>query len=146
MKPTIIAISIVLAALCGVAHAQSNEEVFTWTCSENKQFKTSGTTEKVRLIWEAKTYDLERQTSLPGSLRYKNTTTGHDLVVLGNKAMLFNIKSGTRLADFCQTAEMKTGKLPHLFAGAEPFTQNKTFFIGINLKAENFSAFFRLRY
>ncbi|MEY4059160.1 MAG: hypothetical protein RL551_399, partial [Pseudomonadota bacterium] len=45
-------------------------------------------------------------------------------VVLGNKAMLFNIKSGTRLADFCQTAEMKRGDLPHLFADAEPFTQN----------------------
>jgi hypothetical protein len=67
---------------------------------------------------------LERQTSLPGSLRYKNTSTGHDLVVLGNKAMLFNIKTGNRLADFCQTVEMKSGKLPHLFAGAEPFVQN----------------------
>jgi hypothetical protein len=67
---------------------------------------------------------LERQTSLPGSLRYKNTSSGHDLVVLGNKAMLFNIKAGIRLADSCQTAEMKSGKLPHLFAGAEPFTPN----------------------
>jgi hypothetical protein len=43
--------------------------------------------------------------------------------VLGNKAMLFNIRAGTRMADFCQTADMKTGKLPHLFAGAEPFEQ-----------------------
>jgi hypothetical protein len=76
------------------------------------------------LTWESKTYDLDRQTSLPGSLRYKNTNSGHDLVVLGNKAMLFNIKAGIRLADFCQTADMKTGKLPHLFAGAEPFVQN----------------------
>jgi hypothetical protein len=57
-------------------------------------------------------------------LRYKNSSSGHDLVVLGNKAMLLNIKSGTRLADFCQTAEMKTGKPPHLFANSEPFTQN----------------------
>jgi hypothetical protein len=38
--------------------------------------------------------------------------------------MLFNIKAGIRLADSCQTAEMKSGKLPHLFAGAEPFTPN----------------------
>jgi len=108
----------------GSAPAFAGEEVTTWTCSESKQFNTSGTTEKVRLTWESKTFDLNRENSLPGSLRYKNTATGHDLVVLGNKAMLFNIKSGTRLADFCQTADMKTGKLPHLFAGAEPFTQN----------------------
>ena len=123
MKKTLLSISLALACLSGVTSASADEEVFTWTCSDSKQFKTSGTTEKVRLTWESKTYDLDRQTSLPGSLRYKNTTTGHDLVVLGNKAMLFNIKTGTRLADFCQTAEMKMGKLPHLFAGTEPFVQ-----------------------
>jgi hypothetical protein len=124
MKQTLLIVSLALAGLLGSAPATANEEVSVWTCSESKQFKTSGTTEKVRLTWESKTFDLNRENSLPGSLRYKNATTGHDLVVLGNKAMLFNIKSGTRLADFCQTAEMKTGKLPHLFAGAEPFTQN----------------------
>ena len=124
MKKTLLIISLATAGLLGSASAIASEEVTTWTCSESKQFKTSGTTEKVRLTWESKTFDLKRENSLPGSLRYKNTGSGHDLVVLGNKAMLFNIKSGTRLADFCQTAEMKTGKLPHLFADAEPFTQN----------------------
>jgi hypothetical protein len=124
MKKTLLIVSMAVAGLLGSASAIANEEVSTWTCSESKQFKTSGTTETVRLTWESKSFDLKRENSLPGSLRYKNTNTGHDLVVLGNKAMLFNIKSGTRLADFCQTAEMKTGKLPHLFAGAEPFTQN----------------------
>ena len=124
MKQTLLIVSLATAGLLGSASAIASEEVSTWTCSESKQFKTSGTTEKVRLTWESKTFDLKRENSLPGSLRYKNTNTGHDLVVLGNKAMLFNIKSGTRLADFCQTAEMKTGKLPHLFADAEPFTQN----------------------
>lgn len=124
MKQTLLIVSLVTAGLLGSASAFASEEVSTWTCSDSKQFKTTGTTEKVRLTWESKTFDLKRESSLPGSLRYKNTNTGHDLVVLGNKAMLFNIKSGTRLADFCQTAEMKTGKLPHLFADAEPFTQN----------------------
>jgi hypothetical protein len=124
MNKSLLSLSFVFAALIGVTNVSASEEVFTWTCSESKQFKTTGTLEKVRLTWEAKTYDLNRQTSLPGSLRYKNTETGHDLVVLGNKAMLFNIKTGNRLADFCQTAEMKSGKLPHLFAGAEPFVQN----------------------
>ncbi|MGV0963210.1 MAG: hypothetical protein ACOYBT_04855 [Polynucleobacter sp.] len=124
MKKTLLIISLATAGLLGSASAIANEEVTTWTCSESKQFKTSGTTELVRITWESKTFDLKRENSLPGSLRYKNSNSGHDLVVLGNKAMLFNIKSGTRLADFCQTAEMKTGKLPHLFANSEPFTQN----------------------
>ncbi len=122
MKRTLLLISMMAAGFVGAAYA--NETVSTWTCSENKQFNTTGTTEKIRLTWQSKTFDLARENSLPGSLRYKNTNSGYDLVVLGNKAMLFNIKSGTRLADFCQTAEMKTGKLPHLFADAEPFVQN----------------------
>ncbi len=124
MKKNLLAISAVLASLLGAVNASASEEVITWTCQESKQFKTTGTTEKVRLTWDSKSYDLERQTSLPGSLRYKNMNSGYDLVVLGNKAMLFNIKAGVRLADFCQTADMKSGKLPHLFAGAEPFVQN----------------------
>lgn len=124
MKKILLAMSLAIVGFCNVAHAQVNEEVFTWSCSENRQFKTSGSTEKLRLIWESKSVDMQRQTSLPGSLRYKNPALGYDLVVLGNKAMLFNIKAGTRLADFCQTADMKAGKLPHLFADAEPFNQN----------------------
>jgi hypothetical protein len=124
MKQSVILISLATAFLCGTVNVKANEEVFMWSCSDSKQFKTTGSTEKVRLTWESKTYEMERQTSLPGSLRYKNTATGHDLVVLGNKAMLFNIKTGNRLADFCQTAEMKTGKLPHLFAGTEAFVQH----------------------
>ena len=123
MKKNLLTISVALAGIFSAANVIASEEVFTWSCSDSKQFKTSGTIERIRLTWESKTYDLERQTSLPGSLRYKNTTSGHDLVVLGNKAMLFNIKAGIRLADFCQTAEMRAGRLPHLFAGAESFVQ-----------------------
>jgi hypothetical protein len=124
MNKSLLSISFALVALLGANQANANEEVVTWTCSESKQFKTAGSFEKVRLTWRSKSYDLIKQTSLPGSLRYKNTDSGHDLVVLGNKAMLFNIKTGNRLADFCQTAEMESGKLPHLFAGAEPFVAN----------------------
>jgi hypothetical protein len=124
MKKSLLTIGLAIACLVGVTNASADEEAFTWSCQDSKQFKTTGSSEKVRLTWEAKTYDLERQTSLPGSLRYKNMNSGFDLVVLGNKAMLFNIKAGVRLADFCQTADMKAGKLPHLFAGTEPFVQN----------------------
>ncbi len=118
MKRTLISISLILVGL-GSVHAA--EEVTSWSCQDGRQFKTSGTVEKIQLTWESRTYEMGRENSLPGSLRYKNHATGHDLVVLPNKAMLFNIKTGNRLADFCQTAEMKTGKLPHLFAGTEPF-------------------------
>ncbi len=120
MKRTLISIGLIIAGLSNVYAA---DEVFNWSCQDSRQFKTSGSVEKIQLTWEARTYELKRENSLPGSLRYKNQATGHDLVVLGNKAMLFNIKTGTRLADFCQTAEMKSGKLPHLFADAEPFVQ-----------------------
>jgi hypothetical protein len=123
MNKILLALIIAMAGLGLTTTAIANEEV-TWICSESKQFKTAGTTEKIRIVWESKSYELARQTSLPGSLRYKNTDSGHDLVVLGNKAMLFNIKAGVRLADFCQTAEMKSGKLPYLFAGAEAFVPN----------------------
>jgi hypothetical protein len=126
MKKNLLVMSVALSSLLISASASAADEVVTWSCSESKQFKTTstGTTEKVRLTWDAQTFDLDRQTSLPGSLRYKNMNSGHDLVVLGNKAMLFNIKAGVRLADFCQTPEMKAGKLPHLFAGTEPFVPN----------------------
>ena len=123
MKKSILFASL-LACLFGVSNVYADDVVTTWSCGDSKQFKTSGTFEKIRLTWESKSYDLARQSSLPGSLRYKNTDSGYDLVVLGNKAMLFNIKTGSRMADFCQTAEMKAGKLPHLFAEAEPFVQN----------------------
>ena len=102
MKKNLLAISIAAITLLGAANVRADEEAFTWSCQDSKQFKTTGTTEKLRLTWESRTYDLDRQTSLPGSLRYKNPNSGFDLVVLGNKAMLFNIKAGVRLADFCQ--------------------------------------------
>ena len=124
MKKNLLVMGVAIAGIFSAAQLHAADEVVTWTCQEGKQFKTSGNTEKVRLTWESRTHDLDRQTSLPGSLRYKNTNSGYDLVVLGNKAMLFNIREGVRLADFCQTAEMKAGRLPHLFAGAEPFVTN----------------------
>jgi hypothetical protein len=122
LKTIFLLSALACSAMGSFVHAQSGQDV-AWSCSDGKQFKTTGTTEKVRLTWESASFDLERQTSLPGSLRYKNANSGYDLVVLGNKAMLFNIKTGTRMADFCQTAEMRAGKLPHLFAGTEPFAQ-----------------------
>lgn len=97
--------------------AKDPKDTHAWSCHNNHQFKTIGTGEgNLGLVWNAKTYEMKKEMSLPGSLRFKNQETGLDLVVLGNKAMLFNIRSGVRLADLCQTADMKSGKEPHLFA------------------------------
>ena len=110
-------ISAVLLASHSAAHAKDPKETHSWSCNNNHQLKTIGDGgANIGLVWNAKTYEMKREVSLPGSLRYKNHDTGLDLVILGNKAMLFNIRSGVRLADYCQTADMKTGKEPHLFA------------------------------
>lgn len=99
------------------AFAADPKDTHAWNCSNNHQLKTVGNGDgTLGLVWNSKTYEMKKEVSLPGSLRFKNHDTGLDLVVLGNKAMLFNIRSGVRLADFCQTADMKTGKEPHLFA------------------------------
>ncbi len=57
-----------------------------------------------------------KEQSLPGSMRFKNYDSGLDLVVIGPKAMLFNIKTGIRVADECKTVAMKEGKEAHLLA------------------------------
>jgi hypothetical protein len=110
-------ISAALLVSHSAVHAKDPKDIHSWNCNNNHQLKTIGdVTANISLIWNSKTYEMKREVSLPGSLRYKNHDTGLDLVVLGNKAMLFNIRSGVRLADYCQTADMKTGKEPHLFA------------------------------
>jgi hypothetical protein len=114
-KTLLIASALVLAN--PVAHAKDPKDTHAWSCNNNHQLKTIGDgAGNIGLVWNSKTYEMKKEASLPGSLRFKNHDTGLDLVVLGNKAMLFNIRSGVRLADFCQTADMKTGKEPHLFA------------------------------
>ena len=115
----VIASTVCLAPFASQAQNLRNTSPFSWSCSNGLELKTSGTPENLTLEWNSRSFVMNKETSLPGSLRYKNMDTGLDLVVLGNKAMLFNIKSGVRLADFCQTAEMKGGKDPHLFTKAE---------------------------
>ena len=115
----LLASTVCLASYASQAPYLRNASPFAWSCSNGMELKTSGTPENLTLEWNSRSFVMNKETSLPGSLRYKNMETGLDLVVLGNKAMLFNIKSGVRLADFCQTAEMKGGKDPHLFTKAE---------------------------
>ncbi len=107
-------------ALCSSSSVLAQESSLTiphmWSCSNNERFITSGPANKLLVQWRSKSYEMQKETSLPGSLRFKNHESGLDLVVIGPKAMLFNIKTGNRLADECKTVAMKEGKEAHLLA------------------------------
>lgn len=107
-------------ALCLPSLVLAQESSLTiphmWSCSNNERFITSGPANKLLVQWRSKSYEMQKEASLPGSMRFKNHESGLDLVVIGPKAMLFNIKTGTRLADECKTVAMKEGKEAHLLA------------------------------
>ena len=87
-----------------------------WSCSNNERFITSGPANKLMVQWRSKSYEMQKEASLPGSMRFKHHDSGLDLVVIGPKAMLFNIKTGKRVADECKTVAMKEGQEAHLLA------------------------------
>ena len=87
-----------------------------WSCSNNERFITSGPANKLMVQWRSKSYEMQKEASLPGSMRFKHHDSGLDLVVIGPKAMLFNIKTGNRVADECKTVAMKEGREAHLLA------------------------------
>ena len=101
-----------------------NDDLHLWTCSNGEKFHTKGIFTKIAMILKSKSYDMQKEMSLPGSLRYKNQEHGYDLVVLGSKAMLFNVKTGSRVADDCKTAAMKEGKESHLIQQADSMIKN----------------------
>ena len=87
-----------------------------WSCSNKERFITSGPANKLMVQWRSKSYEMHKEVSLPGSMRFKHHDSGLDLVVIGPKAMLFNIKTGNRVADECKTVAMKEGREAHLLA------------------------------
>ena len=107
-------------ALCSPSLVLAQESSLTiphiWSCSNNERFITSGPVNKLQVQWRSKSYEMQKEISLPGSMRFKHHDSGLDLVVIGPKAMLFNIKTGNRLADECKTVAMKEGKEAHLLA------------------------------
>jgi len=110
-------VGMTLGVASGV-HAQESALTVphVWTCSNKERFITSGPVEKLEVQWRSKSYAMLKEQSLPGSMRFKNHESGLDLVVIGPKAMLFNIKTGIRVADECKTVAMKEGKEAHLLA------------------------------
>ncbi|MBJ7379202.1 MAG: hypothetical protein JHC80_00475 [Polynucleobacter sp.] len=111
------------SALAGT-EVNLNDDLHLWTCSNGEKFHTKGIFTKIAMILKSKSYDMQKEMSLPGSLRYKNQEHGYDLVVLGSKAMLFNVKTGSRVADDCKTAAMKEGKESHLIQQADSMIKN----------------------
>jgi hypothetical protein len=119
--PSSLLATLFVSMALGVAHeVRAQESALTvphvWTCSNNERFITSGPVEKLEVQWRSKSYAMQKEQSLPGSMRFKNHDSGLDLVVIGPKAMLFNIKTGIRVADECKTVAMKEGKEAHLLA------------------------------
>lgn len=119
--PSSLLLALLVSMVFGIAHeAHAQESVLTvphvWTCSNNERFITSGPAEKLMVQWRTKSYAMLKEQSLPGSMRFKNYDSGLDLVVIGPKAMLFNIKTGIRVADECKTVAMKEGNEAHLLA------------------------------
>ncbi len=119
--PSSLLAVLLVGVTLGIAHdVHAQESALTvphvWTCNNNERFITSGPVDKLQVQWRSKSYAMLKEQSLPGSMRFKNYDSGLDLVVIGPKAMLFNIKTGIRVADECKTVAMKEGKEAHLLA------------------------------
>ena len=63
----------------------------------------------VTVHWANKNYNLPREATTTGADRFHDAATGMDLVVIPTKAMLFQDKDSSRLADECKTTAMMQG-------------------------------------
>ena len=86
-------ISAALLVSHSAVHAKDPKDTHAWNCNNNHQLKTIGDgAGNIGLVWNSKTYEMKREVSLPGSLRYKNTNSGFDLVVLVTKQCCSTLK------------------------------------------------------
>lgn len=84
----------------------------TWQCEMGNAMHLKGdlaTAPILTMNWRGKNYQLPRQETTTGAERYFDAHSGMDLVIIPNKAMLFNRGQGTRLADDCKTTAMLAG-------------------------------------
>lgn len=81
-----------------------------WMCKDRQAFVINGDMKKDLILsmrWNGRTYKLPRIETTTGADRFYDPATGYDLVVIPEKAMLFNSKGNrTRLADNCKTEHM----------------------------------------
>ncbi|CAG9174622.1 hypothetical protein LMG23992_02743 [Cupriavidus laharis] len=83
-----------------------------WQCELGNVLYISGNMLRDEILtvhWQGRDYKLPRQSTVTGADRYFDARSGLDLVVIPNKAMLFNKNLGQRLADECQNADMLAG-------------------------------------
>ena len=92
-----------------------------WQCELGNVIYLSGDLKRDQVIglrFQGKAYRLPRMSTVTGADRYYDQRSGMDLVVIPDKAMLFNRKGGHRLADECQTAAMQAGAAAPTQSGA----------------------------
>jgi len=83
-----------------------------WSCKDGLAFEMKGDMKRDQIVtvhWANKNYNLPRETTTTGADRFHDAATGMDLVVIPTKAMLFQDKDSSRLADECKTAAMEQG-------------------------------------
>jgi hypothetical protein len=83
-----------------------------WACKDGLAFELKGDMKRDQIVtvhWANKNYNLPRESTTTGADRFHDAATGMDLVVIPTKAMLFQDKDSSRLADECKTAAMEQG-------------------------------------
>jgi hypothetical protein len=83
-----------------------------WSCKDGLAFEMKGDMKRDQIVtvhWANKNYNLPRETTTTGADRFHDAASGMDLVVIPTKAMLFQDKDSSRLADECKTVAMEQG-------------------------------------
>ncbi|MCC8393883.1 hypothetical protein LJ656_14895 [Paraburkholderia sp. MMS20-SJTR3] len=83
-----------------------------WSCKDGLAFEMKGDMKRDQIVtvhWANKNYNLPREATTTGADRFHDAATGMDLVVIPTKAMLFQDKDSSRLADECKTVAMAQG-------------------------------------
>ena len=83
-----------------------------WDCNEGMSFELKGDMKRDQIVtvhWANKNYNLPREATTTGADRFHDAASGMDLVVIPTKAMLFQDKDSSRLADECKTVAMQQG-------------------------------------
>jgi hypothetical protein len=84
-----------------------------WSCKDGLAFEMKGDMKRDQIVtvhWANKNYNLPREATTTGADRFHDAATGMDLVVIPTKAMLFQDKDSSRLADECKTVAMQQGE------------------------------------
>jgi hypothetical protein len=83
-----------------------------WSCKDGLAFEMKGDMKRDQIVtvhWANKNYNLPRESTTTGADRFHDAASGMDLVVIPTKAMLFQDKDSSRLADECKTVAMEQG-------------------------------------